>query len=175
MKTKLALLALSLAVCLVGAADSKPNPGPNSAPGLADVIHDPSYLRQALGRKAIVLPTVVPGKPDETLTALHAAGLDKDIEFFALPANATPPKALQRQPPAYPQPQRDQRVSGSARYLFVIGADGLVKAIYCCESSDPDFALSGAKALIWWRYTPAKIQGTAVPVVASQLLEFSAY
>ena len=55
---------------------------------------------------------------------------------------------------------------------MLIGADGAVKCLYCYSHNDRLFAMAAAMAVVKWRYTPAKIQGTAVPVLAGLPMEF---
>jgi hypothetical protein len=49
--------------------------------------------------------------------------------------------------------------------VALVGTDGKVKCVYCYQYSDRLFAIAYAAALSKWRYEPAKINGTAVPVL----------
>ena len=126
-----------------------------------------------MGPKAYVA-TEADGKVSRELQlAIKSVRLDESVRFSALPPEAEPVRAPKRQPPSYPAELRRAGVSGYARFLFLIGSDGTVQGIYCFDASRPDFALAGAEALLKWRFSPATVGDTPVPMVASQTLEFN--
>ena len=172
MNAKLSTVLLCcLCVATLAAADR-----PDAASELGKLISDPKVLRGALGAKAVVVSDPKTGEVSpELLADLKAAHLDEGIQLIALPKEAVQPKSVSRVAPAYPSDLRQRRIDGQVRFVFVIGADGTVKALYCVSASHPDLAISAAAALVQWRYKPAKIQNTAVPVIVSQVLEFNAY
>jgi outer membrane biosynthesis protein TonB len=151
-------------------AESKTTP-----PTLAEIVANPIYIRGAMGSQAVLVTDPKTGLVDEELAkAVKATGLEDGIHFFPLPATGISPVAKFRSAPRFPDELRRRGVSGEARYLLVIGADGMVKGICCYQSSDPAFAVAGAGALITWKFSPAKIGATPIPVLAAQKMEFNA-
>lgn len=57
--------------------------------------------------------------------------------------------------------------------MGLIAPTGEVTAVYSLAASHPAFATSAAKAVAQWRFKPAKLKDTAVPVVFVQLIEFN--
>ncbi len=142
---------------------------------LQDIIFDPKYPKQTLGPKTLIAPiagseTIPPGAAE----AFKEAKLDESTKLFILPNGATPPKRIKAVPPDFPSELRRPGVSGKTAFLIFIGADGKVVSLYCYKSDEPAFALSAAQAIVQWKFDPAKINGTAVPVLVGQVLEFNA-
>jgi hypothetical protein len=165
----LSLVAISLVTFPAFAADEKP-----AKPAklfLEDIIFDAKYLKQVLGPKTLVAKEEKTGQiPVE---AINRAKLDEKTQIFSLPDEATKPELISSMPPAYPQSIRLRRDPPKADFLLFIGADGNVKCLYCYDTKDQVFAIVAADALIKWRYTPAKINGTAVPVLLPLEMKFS--
>jgi outer membrane biosynthesis protein TonB len=155
----------------LSAADS----APAKPPTLAQLIGNPKFLQSTLSVKALIVVDARTGDvPDDVKAAIKAAELDERTQFINLPKNSTQPDPKHRVAPEYPYELRRRGISGSAKYLFMIGSDGAIKGIYCYEASHRELALAGAQALVKWKFTPAKLEGTAVPVMAYQTLDFSA-
>jgi hypothetical protein len=165
MKLRLLTLAVCLAAVLGTEATAKPS--------LRETLSDPKYLQEALGRKAYVMTNAGGKVSSELQLAIKSARLDESVQLSALPPEAEPAEPTKRSHPSYPAGLRRAGVSGHASFLFLIGADGTVKSIYCYDASRPDFALAGAEAVLKWRFNPAQIGDTPVPMLASQTLEFS--
>jgi hypothetical protein len=147
---------------------------------LEDIIFDAKYLKQSLGPKTLVTAVVETARKrkksdtamDDTLKAIKAAQLDEKTQIFALPDNATLPKLKSSIPHSYPPGLKISREPKKADFLMLIGADGAVKCLYCYYNNDRLFAMAAAMAVVKWRYEPAKIQGTAVPVLAGLPMKF---
>ncbi len=167
----LLLIATVALTCLAPAA----GPKKPAAPTLAEIVSNPAHLEQALGPKTLLLTRPVAGAINPELAAvIKEAKLDQKTQFFILPLEASEPKARVRAGPIYPYNLRRAGVSGKASFLVLIGADGKIKGIYCYAATQPAFASAAAEAILKWQFEPAKIQGTAVPVLVSQILEFTA-
>jgi hypothetical protein len=165
----LSVVALTLVACAAFAADDKPAKPTKLT--LEDVIFDAKYLKQVLGPKTLVATEEKTGKiPTEAITR---AKLDEKTQIFTLPDEATKPQLISSIPPAYPQSTRLRRDPPKADFLLFIGTDGAVKCLYCYETKDEVFAILAADALIKWRYVPAKINGTAVPVILPVEMKFN--
>ena len=153
---------------------SSSTPGRTAKPELAAVIKDLGQFRAALGKKAILLQNAQTGKVEEFITkAIQRTGLDKEVQFFTMPPGSTFPEPVKRTAPENVKRFARSGSIAQALFLMVIGADGGVTGLYCVESSHPDLAVACAAAIVSWRYTPARIQGTAVPVVTATVLEVS--
>lgn len=166
---KTVLLAFSI-LFLAATLPAKETP---AKPTLADVIVDSQHLKSALGTKALLITDLKTGEVPALLQAdVKAAKLHEGIQLMLFPKSGVPPKAKSRQAPVYPVSLRRSGVPGQARFLFVISTDGTVTGIYCSAASRPEFALTGAAAIVKWRYEPARIQDIAVPIVVTTTLDF---
>lgn len=153
---------------------SEVTPARTAKPELGKIITDLSRFRSALGKKAILLPNPNTGQVEKFVTdAVHSTGLDQEVEFLTLPTGSTFPEAIKLQGPVDVKRFARSGIPAQALFLMVIGADGTVSGLYCVKSDHPDLAVACAAAIVGWRYTPAKIQGTPVPVVTAQLMEVS--
>ena len=169
---------LPLALILTSALAAEPSSAkpPARPPTLEDVIFDPHYLRQALGPKTIISP-IGPSAPPpelspEVTAAIENAGLKKVTQLLALPAGATPLQRDKTVAPRFPDEKRRSGSPGTILFLIYVGTDGKVQGLYCSQASDHAYAVAAAEALLVWRFKPAKLGGTALPVLASQRFEF---
>lgn len=158
------LFALPLLCVLAFAADKAPDKPAKLA--LEDVIFDANYLRQMLGPKTLLCAETKSKEiTPELPRLLTASGLGQATRFFAFPDGATWPELYYSIPYRYPQSVRVGILEGSADFVALVGTDGRVKCVYCYRHTDRIFALVSAAAIIRWRFEPAKINGTAVPVL----------
>ncbi len=164
-KFSLVLGCLLIILSPVIAADNKAKD--KDAPlTLEDVIFDAGYLKTQLGPKTLLTAgaksaEITPELPQK----LAETGLAKATRFFLFPAEGSPPKLYFSIPHSYPQSMRQGRESGTAHFLALVGTDGKVKTIFCYQHTDRLFAIAYAAAVSRWRYEPAKIKGTPVPVL----------
>ncbi len=164
-KISLGLSCLFIILASITVADNKAA-GKDAALTLEDVIFDADYLKTQLGPKTLLTAGARSGEiTPELPQKLTEAGLAKETRFFLFPAEASPPKLYFSIPHSYPQSMRQGRESGTAHFLALVGTDGKVKNIYCYQHTDRVFAIAYAAAVSRWRYEPAKIKGTAVPVL----------
>jgi hypothetical protein len=178
-RTSLAYLCMALLVC-AGPAAAADNAKPKKLT-LEDIIFDAKYLKQMLGPKTLVTAVVETNRDrkksdtalTDTIKAIKESQVDEKTQIFALPDNATQPELKTSIPHIYPPGLKISREPKKADFLMLIGADGSVKCLYCFSNNDRLFALAAAAAVVKWRYAPAKINGTAVPVLAGLPMEFS--
>lgn len=162
------LLAVVALTASAVAAD-KPKAKPDKLT-LEDVIFDAKYLHQHLGPKTLVAGLEKSGEvPVEALTK---TGITDKTQVFALPDEAVKPVLKSSISPTFPQSYRFRREPSTAEFFLFVGADGAVKSLHCYETNDQVFAIIAADALIKWRYTPAKIGETAVPVLVPVQMKF---
>lgn len=147
---------------------------------LEDIIFDVKYLKQMLGPKTLVTAVVETNRDrkksdtalTDTIKAVREAQLDEKTQIYSLPDDATQPELKTSIPHTYPPGLKISREPKKADFLILIGADGSVKCLYCYSNNDRLFALAAASSVTKWRYKPAKINGTAVPVLAGLPMEF---
>ena len=147
---------------------------------LEDIIFDATYLKKMLGPKTLITALVetnrgrkkVESGLADTIKAIRDAQLDEKTQIYSLPDDAVQPKLKTSAPHSYPPGLNISREPKKANFLMLIGADGAVKCLYCYSYNDRLFAMAAAMAVVKWRYAPAKIQGTAVPVLAGLPMEF---
>ncbi len=172
MKTALLLLCLLLPA-FTAAVHAKDVPEKNKDGKkltLEDVIFDATYLKKALGAKTLVVPDEKTGQiPAEAITK---AGFAEKTQVFVLPDDATRPVLKDSFAPALNQSFRMKRDPSKADFFLFVGADGKVKSLHCYNTNDQVYAIIAADALIKWTYAPAKLGGTAVPVLLSVEMKF---
>jgi len=165
------LLSLAAALLLASPAFSADSTEKPPRLTLEDIIFDAKYLKQVLGPKTLVAREA--GSGQFPTAAITQAKLDEKTKIFTLPDEATKPELISSVPPSYPQSTRLRREPPKANFLVFIGTDGSIKCLYCYDTKDQVFAIIAADALIKWRYVPAKINGTAVPVLLPVEMKFS--
>ncbi|ACB73855.1 hypothetical protein [Opitutus terrae] len=88
------------------------------------------------------------------------------VKLTPLPPGATPAKPTHSVPPRLPLTWEDgEPLTGTADFLLLIGADGQLQAIYCCDQTNRLVAQGTAATLPQWTFTPAEVQGSPVPMV----------
>jgi hypothetical protein len=172
LRFRLLIPALLAAVALTASAlaDEKPKTKKSDKLTLEDVIFDAQYLHRALGAKTLVAGHEKTGAIP--IEALNKAGISEKTQVFALPDEAAKPVLKSSIAPTFPQSYRFRREPSTAEFFLFVGADGAVKTLHCYETNDQVFAIIAADALIKWRYTPAKIGTTAVPVLVPVHMKF---
>jgi protein TonB len=88
-------------------------------------------------------------------------------------ARIVPPKLERKVDPAYPQKARDARLEGRVVYQAIISPTGCVREIRLVKRVDLILDLAGLAALARWRYTPATLDGQAVPVYLTVTVTFN--
>ncbi len=168
---RLLCVCLLFGPALIGAADKKEKKEPSLT--LEDVIFDASYLTKMLGPNTLIVPaTPNTGLSPELMAALNQAGVTAKSRAFLLPEGAKAPEVKSSLPYSFPKSLRQGKQEGHARFLVLVGGDGAVKTMHCYDFTHRLFALAVAKSLVKWKYEPATINGTAVPVVLEYLAEF---
>lgn len=85
-------------------------------------------------------------------------------------AKVVMPKPTQQQAPEYPG--HLARIAGQAIVVFVINTRGVVTHVRCVKATHPSFALEAERAISYWRFKPATLDGQPISVRGHQLLEF---
>ena len=172
LRSLLLLPALLAVVALAASALAADQPKAKKSDKLTleDVIFNAQYLHQALGAKTLVAAHEKTG--EVPIEAISKAGISEKTQVFALPDEAVKPVLKSSVAPTFPQSYRFRREPSTAEFFLFVGADGAVKTLHCYETNDQVFAIIAADALIKWRYTPAKIGDTAVPVLVPVHMKF---
>jgi TonB family protein len=86
--------------------------------------------------------------------------------FFPPYGCLTLPKVTHIEPPELPEEVREPEVVGSVEAEIVVGEEGLVRAAGILDSSvkNAQFESAIMKAVLLWRYEPARLDGTPVAV-----------
>ncbi len=163
------LAAITLAASAL--ADEKPKSKKTDQLTLEDVIFDAKYLHQLLGPNTLVAGHDKTG--EVPVEALARTGITDKTKIFALPDEAVKPVLKSSIAPAMPQSYRFRDDASTAEFFLFVGTDGAVKSLHCYETNDQVFAIIAADALIKWRYTPAMIGTTAVPVIVPVQMKFA--
>ena len=83
-----------------------------------------------------------------------------------------PPRKTKNVPPAYPTDAQRARIQGVVLIEAMIGPDGKVQDARVIRSI-PELDQAAIHAVRKWRYTPAVLDGQAVPVVMTVTVSFS--
>lgn len=132
-------------------------------------------LDQGQPREVRIRQTIVFHPPGEsTQQGLVQPGLGV-AEFLVQPQNLAeltselhydqPPKAKAPIDPVYPAELLRQRVSGSARIAYLIGADGQVYSSQVLEATHPEFGRSAQAMVEAWAFEPARLLDEPTPAV----------
>lgn len=107
----------------------------------------------------------IPPSP-EGLRSQKALATLGAVKLTPLPAGAIPAKPTHSVPPRLAVAREDgEQLTGTADFLLLIGADGRLQAIYCCDQTNRLVAQGTAATLPEWTFTPAEVQGRPVPMV----------
>jgi TonB family protein len=83
-------------------------------------------------------------------------------------------KLIKRAQPVYPESARSAGVQGTVVLHAVIGMDGRPLSLRVMNSQvDPDLARSAVEAVSQWRYTPTLLNGEAIEVDTTVMVNFS--
>lgn len=169
MKSVLISFALiALPVLAVAAAAT----GPADELTLEDVIFDAERFKKLLGPKTLLVPAEKSGDiPLPLAEGIASAGFNRTTKLLVFPEAGTRPKLKSSIPFSYPNSLRKEGKDSYADFLLSIAADGTVRGLYCYRNDDRMFALAAGAAVVRWRYEPAKINGSLLPVVLQVTLQ----
>lgn len=85
----------------------------------------------------------------------------------------TPPQVLYELKPTYTPEALRAGVTGIVKMEAVVGTDGSVGPIRITRKKDPDLDVAAVAALRSWRFRPALLNGSPVPVVVEILMRFT--
>lgn len=166
-----ALLCAFLLAPALRAADKEKPAAPDIT--LEDVIFDARSIRDILGPKTLIVANKRGQElPVELSKAIAEADFSSKTRLFVFPDDGTRPKLVSSVPYSYPRSLRQGKNSGHANFIVHIDASGNVRSLYCYDHTERLFALAVAASIVKWRYEPAKIAGTPVPVLLEVPAEF---
>ncbi len=113
-------------------------------------------------------PAVEPAAPEPDPAPAQRAA-EAPMTAAQPPAEAfSPPRAVSRVEPAYPQLARQRRIEGWVELEFLVGADGTPREIEVVESNpNAIFDSAATRALQRWRFEPAR-RGATVEAARSR-------
>lgn len=154
-------MALIAIVCLPAVTGAK-----STKPTLQDLVFTPDHLISNLGPKTLFWSEhKEPALRREDFAVLHEIGLDQKTRLFEFPTTGTGPVVKRRKTADYPRSLENQLVGGEAEFLVLVDAKGKVVSLHCFRRTYNAFGLSAAMALLRWRFEPAQIGDTKVPVL----------
>ena len=95
------------------------------------------------------------------------------------PASATtdpriqPPTVLERVQPEYPMEARDAGLEGSVVLELTVGEDGILQDVKVKRPLEMGLTESAVEAVRQWKFSPATIEGRAVPFIYHVQIKFS--
>ena len=75
--------------------------------------------------------------------------------------------------PAYPQRAKEAKIQGVVHLETVVLADGTIGAVALRSLLDPDLEHCALEAIRNWRFVPARLNGTPVPVMVEVEMSFT--
>jgi protein TonB len=100
------------------------------------------------------------------------AGFDGDL-ILREDAVDVPPRVIARAAAEYPRRAEEREIEGYVVFKLQVSKEGEVERVWTLESHPPGvFDAVAEKAVRQYRFSPARYQGRAVPVLAKQRLVF---
>lgn len=98
----------------------------------------------------------------------------KDVYVIPGTPGMSLPQVVKEVRPAYTPEAMRQKIQGSVELQVVIGVDGTVVRGRVTKSLDKDYGLdaSALESALQWKFKPAMLNGSAVPVAVNLLLEY---
>lgn len=82
------------------------------------------------------------------------------------------PSVIYKVDPQYTEDARRDKISGPVTLSLVVGADGLAHDISVLQPLDPGLDVNAAEAVEQWRFAPGMLNGQAVAVRATIVVNF---
>ena len=98
------------------------------------------------------------------------ANADEEIRHIG--NGVTAPKLIYKVQPKYTKRAKKAKLHGVVKLSIVVSSRGTAEDISVTEGLDPDLDAEAVKAVLQWRFEPAKEDGRAVPVWASVEVNF---
>jgi TonB family protein len=86
--------------------------------------------------------------------------------------NIEPPKNIRDVPPEYPRSALQAHVQGAVILETFISTTGCVTQMNVLQSVDQAVDLAAIRSVSEWRFTPTRVDGQAVPVIITAIVEF---
>jgi TonB family protein len=94
-------------------------------------------------------------------------------DFDTVPANVSPPTMLHYVIPKYSRSGRKNRISGECVIGLTVDTNGIPQNVHVVTSLEPSLDQNAIEAVKQWRYTPAVINGNAVPFESTVTVKFA--
>ena len=83
-----------------------------------------------------------------------------------------PPRRIAEEPPIYPESARQARAEGRVALECLIRENGKVDACKVIQGVHPDLDKAAFRAIVKWRYEPAKLDGIALAILVTFEMNF---
>ena len=83
------------------------------------------------------------------------------------------PRLIRETKPAYAQRAKDAKIQGVIQLETVILTDGTIGAVALRSLLDPDLEHCALEAIRNWRFVPARLNGTPVPMMVDVEMSFT--
>jgi TonB family protein len=94
-------------------------------------------------------------------------------DFDTVPSNVNPPTMLHYVVPKYSRNGRKNRITGECVIGLTVDTDGKPQNVHVVTSLEPSLDQNAVEAVKQWRYTPAMINGSAVPFESTVKVKFT--
>jgi TonB family protein len=123
-------------------------------------------------------PPAVAAAPQPTSPAQEAprqarAPESRKEPYELLPSGADPPALVSRVEPVYPEIARRLGAEGEITLKIVVEADGSVGRVTVEHGGHPALVDAAVAAVKRWRYRPARVDGSPVPVFKTVRIRFT--
>lgn len=95
------------------------------------------------------------------------------VKFLAYPPSALPPKLQKGVGAIYPPELKKKEQSGEANVILLINSKGQVVKLFIADATDQQSAIAAAASLAKCTFTPAVVDGKAVPFLTMIPFKFS--
>ncbi|MGH9458908.1 MAG: TonB family protein [Thermoanaerobaculia bacterium] len=123
------------------------------------------------GRLVETIETTVSPAPETTMSRQRPAVQTPD-GVYRVGGDVKPPQILSRVNPIYPAEARAARISGIVIIETVISASGIVEDVKVLKGLPFGLDEAAAHAVRQWTFTPATLDGKAVPVIFNLTVNF---
>jgi Gram-negative bacterial TonB protein C-terminal len=113
---------------------------------------------------------IVPMTPEFVSCVAQA---DANVEPHPTSAAVTVPTLTKQVRPEYTRAAMDRRAEGAEELDAILSSTGCVQYVEVTRELDPDLDRQGIIAVLQWRFRPAMLEGTPVPVLISVELTFT--
>lgn len=156
----------------VAGSDAFDNLDPDTLKNFINSLYDAKQFAAPLTGGILVWPSNLVSNP-AFQKGLKQLRQHTQVKFLAYPSSAPPPAVDKRAGAIYPPELKKAGQSGEANVMLLINSKGQVVKLFVAEATDQLSAVAAAASLARWTYTPAVIDGKAVPFLTMIPVKFT--